>query len=570
VEVEMCARSDEAEVESVSDERSPTRSDGGTPESQQRRRRQRDTDHDGGVGSRNWRPPRAVTLLSVLAVAVPSAWLAVGLGVVDTAVTTVAGAVLVGLLVRLAGVDRFRPVAVAVAGVLLFPAGALVTAGTTLVFVSQFAGAAPVGAVFLVAALGLAAFGATGLVGGSVDTDAVVSAATVALAVGAGTVGAALPLVGRAVLENEAGLSLDAVEVERVQRVLVETVLAPDPTGSPAVGSLLVLLGLAALGFGETLRALPVRELLDDRTADESLAVAALDRTLVVLDAGWAAVGVGAPLWIVDELFPGLGLWGGLPAGLDDLLREVAAAPVPRALAIGVVTVSVAVVGSVRLVRGAYQTRLGLRTDGAGLVGGWLALLWFGWTRAPLTTDTLRDVLVGALPPTAGEAFTTQWEAVIAYYGVGTVGLGLVAAFVAAASVVVIGLAVAAVFGLLPPSGVGHGIASSGLLSAGGFGLAVGAGRPASLAALVAAVAVWDLGTYGVELGREVGRRAHSRGATFVHLGGTLLVSLVAAGGAVAAVELADRLPLSPTAPAAVVLLAGVAALVAFGIALRR
>ncbi|ERH11510.1 MAG: hypothetical protein J07HB67_00517, partial [halophilic archaeon J07HB67] len=95
------------------------------------------------------------------------------------------------------------------------------------------------------------------------------------------------------------------------------------------------------------------------------------------------------------------------------------------------------------------------------------------------------------------------------------------------------------------------------------------AGTAPSLATLVAAVVVWDLGRYGVDLGGEVGRRGESRRATLVHFAGTLLVGVVAGAGAVAALRARGAVGLASAAPAAVVLLAGVVALVVFAVLLR-
>ncbi|MEZ3114608.1 hypothetical protein RYH80_01555 [Halobaculum sp. MBLA0147] len=518
-----------------------------------------------GLPSGTWRPPRTVTALSLVAL-VAAVWpLAGSVGVRNTAVVTGVGGLATGLLVRLAGADRVRPLALAGATVALFPAGATVTAGTALVFASQFAGTAPVGAVFLVGAVGLAVFGATGLPGAPVGSDAVLSAGRVGLAVGVGTVAAAAVPTATRVTEREAGVELPTVDLATP----VATTLSPDPLGAPAVGSFLTLVGFGAVAFGQTLRTLPVRELLDDRTDDTETAVATLNRVLRVSEWGLFPGVLGVLLWIVTVFAPDVIPWNTLPAWLFEVVRGVAASSTLRTLSLGLVGAFLAVSVTVRVVRGAYRTRLGTRADWLGVVAGWLALLWLGWGRAPLVTGALEEGVLAALPASAATPFRTEWEAVLSYYGPQTVALGVVAVCVAVAATLLVALTGATVLGFLPETGVGHGLVAAGLFAAGGFGVAVDAGTLVSFGALVAAVAVWDLGSYGVELGREVGRVGRSRTATLSHLGGTLLISGAAAGSAVAVARATQRVPLSPGAPAPLALLAGVAALVVFAVLLR-
>lgn len=525
------------------------------------------TDTDGGPGPANWRSPPVVTLLSVSLLVAAGVPLAVAVGVTATTAATVAGAVAVGLLTRLAGADRYRPAAVALAAVMTLPAGGLAVAGTALVFVAQFAGTAPVGAVFLVAGLGVAALGATGLPGEPVARSDLGAAATVALTTTllVGTA-ATLPVL-RAVADNEAGVTVSLAPFAPLADRLVTVVVTPGPS-PPPVGSLLAVVGLAAVTLAAALRRLPVRALLDDETDETADAVAVYETTLAVLDRGWAAVFLAGPVWVVNVLAPEL-LWSRAPPRLTDTLGAATATPGLRAFAVGVVAAGLLVWGVVRVLRVAYRTRLGTRTTAAGYAVGAGLLVWVGWSQGGGLARALVAAAAAELPASAAATLGRQFDAVVAYYGTGTVGLGLVAACVAAATAVTLLLATGAAVGLAPGAGVGAGLAAAGLFAAGGFGLAVGAPAVPAAAALVAAVAVWDLGSYGVELGREVGRRGHARGAVFVHLGGTVLVSVVAAVAAAAAASARAAVPLAPAAPASVVLVVGALALVAFVSLLR-
>lgn len=511
-----------------------------------------------------WRPPYLGTILALLAVFVVGAVLASGLGVTRTAGVTAAGAVVGASVIWLADRSRFRTVALALAVLLLFPAGALTIVGTSLVFLSQLAGTAPVGAVFLVGALGVAAFGAAALPSDAVDYGSTASAAKLAFTAGFLTVAAAALPIGGAVLANRTDLGIDLPTASPLAAVL-----APDPGPIPPLGSLLVLLGLSAVALAKTLRALPLRELLDDGTEGENLALEALDQTVSILALGWWVLGVGILLAGANAAVPTL-VWGSVPNELVVAVGEIAAMRVPRALAVGILLVAAIQLTLTRFVQGAYRTTIGAYANRIGMLAGWVGLLWIGWARAPFLTETLQTTITGSLPPTAADAFVTQWEAVLAYYGVSAVGLGMVAVCVAVAAAVIVGLALGMALGLVPSAGVGNALASGGVFVAGAFGIAVGAGQAASLAGIVAGVLVWELGTYGVELGREVGRRAPSRGAQLVHAGGTLLVSATAAAGALLAVRLVDRVPLASDAPAALALVGGLLAAIVFVMVLRR
>jgi hypothetical protein len=514
---------------------------------------------------RNWRPPLLVTALSVVVVVAAGGWLAVAVGVGRATVATAAGAGLVGLFVRLASTDRFRPVGVTTAWLVSFPAGALAVAGTLLVSADQFAGTAPVGAVFVVTGLGAATLGATGLPGRPVGRehlrDATRTGVTAAIALVTTTL---LPVVD-AVTTRELGVS--PVPFEPVVTRLVTVFLTP-PTSPPPVGSFLAVVACGAVAFASLLRRLPVRALLDDGTDDPSPAVATVDRVLGVLDYGWAVLLLAGPLLVINAVASAT-VWERVPGSIREPLGVATATPAVRAFAIGVVAVALVVWVLVRLVRAGYRTRLGTRTATGGAAVGWLGLCWLGWRQGGGLAEAFAAAVAGALPAAAAGSFRQEFDAVVGYYGPETVGLALVTGCVVVTAGVVLSLVAGSVVGMVPASGVGHGLSAAGLFAAGGVGLAVDAGIAPSLTALVAAVVVWDLGGYGADLGGEVGRRGQSRRAVFVHLGGSLLVSAVAGGGAVLALRARSAVGLAPDAPAPVVLLAGVAALVVFALLLR-
>lgn len=530
-------------------------------------RADRDRETVAAPPGRNWRSPPVVTTLSVAVVVATGWWVATAAGVGRATAAVAAGAVLVGMFVRLAGTDRLRPFAVAAAWVVSFPAGGLAATGTVLVSAGQFAGTAPVGAVFLVAGLGVATLGATGLPGRSVRRGDLRLAARVAVTAAATLVVTTLAPVVDTVTRQEAGVTLPTAPLTAVGERLV-TVFVTPPANPPPVGSFLAVVAGGAVGFASILRRLPVRALLDNETDDPSPAVAALDRLLAVLDYGWAALLLAGPVLAVNAVTPTV-VWEPVAASIRAPLGAAAATPAVRAFAVGTCVVAVLVWSLVWLVRTGYRTRLGTQTATAGAVAGWSISVWLGWRRGGDLAETLATVVADALPPTAATPFQREFDAVVGYYGPETVGLALVTGCVVVAAGVILLLALGGVVGVVPASGLGHGLSAAGLFAAGGFGLALDAGLAPSLAALVGAVVVWDLGGYGAALGREVGQQGQSRRAVFVHLGGSLLVSLVAGGGAVVALRARESLALAPTASAPAVLLACVAALVVFALLLR-
>jgi len=503
----------------------------------------------------------------VVVVVAAGGWVATAVDVGRATATTAVGAGLVGLLVRLAGTDRFRPAAVAATWVVSFPAGGFVVAGTLLVSADQFTGTAPIGAVFVVTGLGVATFGVTGLPGRPVGREELSSAAQVVVTAAIALVATTLFPIVDAVTTREIGVAVSAGPFESVAERLV-TVFVTPPASPPPVGSFLAAVACGAVASASLLRRLPVRALLDDETDDPSPAVATVDRVLGVLDYGWPALLLAGPVLVVDTVAPTV-VWGGVPRSVREPLGAVTATPAVRAFAVGLVVVALVVWLLVRLVRTGYRTRLGTRTATGGAVVGWVVSCWFGWWRGGEVAATLATTVAEALPPTAAASFRREFDAVVGYYGLETVGLALVTGCVVVTSGVVLSLAVGSVVGLVPATGVGHGLSAAGLFAAGGVGLAVDARLAPSLTALAAAVAVWDLGGYGADLGGEVGRRGQSRRAVFVHLGGSLLVSVVAGGGAVLALRARGVVGLAPDAPAPVVLLGGVAALVVFASLLR-
>ncbi|ERH11485.1 MAG: hypothetical protein J07HB67_00492, partial [halophilic archaeon J07HB67] len=350
-----------------------------------------------------------MTLLSVAVVVTVGWWLAAAVGVGRATAATAVGAGLVGALVRLAGSDRLRLVAVAAAWVTALPAGGLLFTGTVVVSASQFAGTVPVGTVFLVGGVGVATLGATGIPGRRVGRDQLSAAAQVVLAAAVTLVVTTLLPVADSVVTRETGV-VPAATLFGSAGERVSTVFLTPPADPPPVGSFLAAVGGGAVGFARVLRRLPVRVLLDDETDGVSRPTVALDRLLSVLDYGWWLLFLAGPVLVVNVTAPGL-VWERVPESIEGPLAAVTTTPAVRAFTLGVVVVAVAVSSFVWLVRAGYRTRLGTRTSVGGAVVGWVASVWFGWRQGGRLAETLATVLADTLPAAATASFRREFDA---------------------------------------------------------------------------------------------------------------------------------------------------------------
>ncbi|NHX37853.1 MULTISPECIES: DUF7519 family protein [Halolamina] len=506
------------------------------------------------VSETNWRPPRAGSALAVAIVAVVCWLLAEALGVLDSLAVATVGGTGIAAVVWLAGRERFAALGTLL-GVAVAPlAGSLLLAGLGYTLIAQLAGFAPQGTAFVGMSVVLAGFGAASIPNDSVNHDGVSTATWSALLSAVGLLTVTGALIGNTARRKE--------EMEPFADLpLPETMpeLIPEATAVPPLGSFLLIASLALLALRAALAALPAAELLDDRAGDNDAAIRWFEQLQSALGRATIGVIVGIPL-VGARILLGpayVELWASLPPTVVSLLDGLARAPFLRWLATRLLVGGVIVVMLVRLIRRLHRVGVRKHLGKIAIVAGTALAFAAGWMGHDLILNTLTGRLETALPGSVAEVVLQQIDSVIEYYTGEVVALGLVALGGVTAGLSLAMLRLGMLFQVVPGRHSGHALASAGLLAAGGFGAALGAPLLESLGALVGAVVVWDLGRFGVSLGRDVGRRAPSLPVQFVRVLTATLIGAVTAAFGLAAVSMTP-VSIATESAAAVALFAAV------------
>ena len=472
----------------------------------------------------NWRPPRAGSVLAVSIVAAACWLLADALGVLDSLSVAAIGGAGVAAVVWLVGRDRFSALGTLL-GVAVAPlAGGLLFVGVAYALIAQLAGLAPQGTVFAGLSVVLAGFGAASIPSDSADLERVSAAARSSLVSAIGLLVVSGALIANAVRREE--------EMEPLADLpLPETMpeLIPETTLVPPLGSFLLIASLALLALRAALAALPVAELLDDRAGDDDDALQWFERLQSALGRATIGVVIGIVLVVarlgMESAYADL--WASLPSVLADLLDGLARSTLLRQLAIRLLIVGTVVVVSVRLIRRLHRAGIRQHLGRLAVVAGAALAMAAGWMGHETILNTLIGRLETALPGAVAEVVLQQVDSVIQYYTGEVVALGLVAlgGVTAAGSLAV--LLLASALRVVPPRHSGHGIASAGLLAAGGFGAALGA----PLAPVESFV--------GWVVGSTLGPEAAGHAASFhyylpTHVSPAVVMSALAIGGGVA------------------------------------
>jgi hypothetical protein len=449
---------------------------------------------------------------------------------------------LLALSLWLSGWDRWRAVGSVLASVIALPVavglsvatgGAVVTLGAELFPVPSQAGVRPAVVTLLsqvVVVLGClaAVFGATAATRGVVDTDRVGTYGGVVVRTTVVPFAVALALFTRGAVDylqsNTGTPGVQQLTGEALTRVL-GPVFDPVP-GRTHIAIFSLLLALAAAALARGLDALPLAELVPETSdaPDIDRAVAAVERTLrwtgrlgllVAPVAGLFELGLGQES--MAEL---------LPAGLYDLLVAVTAAPGLRGLLWWLFLSGTAVSVAVWFLRRTVQSsadRVG--TVLAPYVGGGVITL----AAVAVAGPTIGAVETALRATPAAAAVEQVFAPILDVYGPETVTLVLVVAalFSVVGAVGQLWVALATSYLREPTAGVT--LAAAGLFAASAFAATLDTSTWLVLAGLVGAAVVWDAGSFGATLGREVGTGAATRRTELVHTGGTVAVGGVGA-----------------------------------------
>ena len=467
------------------------------------------------------RPTRFGTAVAVATTVVATAGLVRTVGLGRYAAYTATGAVALAVVLGLLATDRLRPVGVVLAGPVLPTVGAAVIAGAGLALVGQLRSALPIGSAFVVVGASLTAFGATLSVGDRLSRDVLARGVATGIrttaVVGLGTMAALAFRLSP--MRSEAATVLAGFDT------WVFDPAAPVPIAS------FVALSVAVLYLTRTTAvALPLAEVLGDRLADRRETLVAVDRTLKVAVLALVAVALVALLLEATTKTP----YAWLPGGLRDVLGALARETVLRWLFVAVLAVDGLLLAVARLLKRAYRGsgRAALLAVTPYLSGSAVVAAAVSY-REPLVS-TLIEQLVRRLPAQLAGPFEALTSRAVGLYGEAALTLVIATGLSGLALALLVGLFVSTTLGLLADQGGGVALASSGTVVVTAFAATIGADLRLALAGMAAAFVAWDVGTFGVSLGEELGARASTIRIELVHAGGTILVGVGAVGVALA------------------------------------
>lgn len=345
----------------------------------------------------------------------------------------------------------------------------------------------------------------------------------------------------------------------------IQVVFSPVPT-QLHLGSFLFVLTVAGVSVLLFVRQVPVADLLvSDGNRSGYRTVERLNRALQV---GVSATGLGmVPALALEFTVPAEQMEAALGGGLYRAIQSITTAGAIRLLLILVVVVTLGWIALDSLLRQwSERSEPGASQWLGPLVAGSL-LTVIAAVAADQVFDQMLTETTSRLPSSLALEVQSRVVPIATIYGEMAVVVLLAGVLVALAGWLGLSSWLAVYFGYLTDEGAGFSIASGGLFLAAVGAVVQGAPAWVVLGAFVASLVVWDIGTFGTELGREVGDGA-TRGVEVVHASATLVVGacagLVAFGLLAVAPESVDP---SPTATLALVCLGG--GIVALSLALR-
>ena len=501
---------------------------------------------------------------------------------VGPALVAIAGALALAGGVWAVSSERFRTVGQVAGGLLAFPVGVgfvIGVIGTALVLVEVYfpvpdAGLIAVNALLLVSRLGIVVGCVLAVLGAVLGVRSVVGPATLSryywTVVRTGTIPLTVTAfaAGGAVLSEVArGPGPGATPVGAVGGLL-GWLATPGP--GLHVASFFLLVSAAAMGVRAAVTALPVAELLADRGVGGvgGRRLGTVSRWLLYI--GVATLGAAlAGLYVDVQFRTPARLAVAVGPGVAGPLAGLTGAATLRAPLVAVGLAAAAVVAGTRLLRRTARASLtgAARRVGPVLVGGVLTLAVLP-VAAP-AFDRLVAEVAGRLPSVFATEFRQVAGSVGEFYGPETVVLGVMAACLVVAGLLVLAARLLLWLGYLSRRRAGFATASAGLFLATVFAGTLETPAPLVFGGLVVSLLVWDAGEYGTTLGREVGRRARTYSGELVHLGGTVAVGVVGIAAALAAQAALDGQAVDPSPTAVAGLVAALAGVVLLVAALR-
>jgi len=536
----------------------------------------------GPVSAVSATPTRLSTAVVLLATMVTATLVIAQIGPTLAALVAVFHAVVFAGSLWLVGRERWRPVAMAVAGICSLFVGASFAVAVGYTFLDAVATLYPVTDVAQIRPRGLRV----------ASTTVAVLAGTVAMVGGVST--PATGLRGDSAWEY-AKLAVETFVVPLLVAalMLLSTLLAEfgGPSEVPVLGQLAnatggvgdvllspapgrthllvftVLVAIAPLAVGRGIESLPLSELATaethERVAERAEAVASVARRVALVAAALL------PVTLVEVVVRPLPLRNLLTPPLYGLLAWLTGNPLLRSLLVGTIVVAGGTAVSVWVVRWLVRTDASsVAVSLTPFVGGASVVLLASVLHGVVLQPT-RSFVTAALPGEFATAFARQSAAIVEFYGSLAVVVTVAAMLVGMTAVLALSLALVTRVDLLPTSAPAPALAAAGTFLAAAFGAGAGVPAPFVLGGIVTSLVVWDAGEYGATLGREMGAATGGARTEGVHVGATLVVGLAGAllATAVSRIGTADVLTGVPTVPFA--LAAVVVALVLLILALR-
>lgn len=343
-------------------------------------------------------------------------------------------------------------------------------------------------------------------------------------------------------------------------------------TFSPAqtrlhLGSFLFVLTVTGTAILLFVRQVPVEDLL---VSDGNRAgYRAVERVNSALQVGVSATGLlMIPALVADSAVPPGKIESTLGSELYLAIQSVTTAGPIRALLFVVIVVTLGWIALDSLLR---QWSEWSEPGGSGWLGPFLAgslLTLIAAGTAGQVFDRMLTETTARLPSSLALEVQGRILPITEVYGETAVIVLFAGVVVALAGWIGLSFWLGMCFDYLTDEGAGFSIAGGGLFLA-AIGAAIqDAPTWVVLAALVASLVVWDIGTFGAELGREVGT-GETRGVELVHASATLAVGVAAGLAAFVLLSIApESSDPSPTATLALVCLGG--GVVALSLALRN
>ena len=300
----------------------------------------------------------------------------------------------------------------------------------------------------------------------------------------------------------------------------IQVVVAPAPPPLH-LGSFLFVLTVAGASVVLFLRQTPTVDLLASRGG--TVTPESLSRVQHVLQLVVSATALlFVPAIILETVVSPTQLRTALGPGLMGAIQAVTTAGFLRVLLFGVTVLTLGWVTIDAVLRQVLQNE----SDRQQWIGPFVAGGLLTVTAAVTATRVFNIVFTQAtsrLPPSLGGEVQRRVLPVISVYGETAVIVLFAGVFVALAGLIGVNIWFAVSFGYLTDEGAGFSLASGGLILAAVGAVIGGAPTVLVLGAIVSSLVVWDIGTFGAKLGREVGT-GETRSLELLHASATLFI----------------------------------------------